>query len=115
MAFLAACSFALLLSKVPECLRVSAPGDQALRSACVTIHRHTGISALVSLVLLHRHDRRIPTMQHTQKLVRLLALLAVVGLAALALPLSAEAGVRVSVGTGVPVYPRPSWLLPRRW
>jgi hypothetical protein len=53
-------------------------------------------------------------MQHTQKLVRLLALLAVVGLPALALPLAADAGVRVSVGIGVPVYPRPSWWLPRR-
>ena len=47
-------------------------------------------------------------MQHTQKLVRLLALLAVVGLAALALPRSADAGVRVSVGIGVPVYPPPA-------
>src|SRR4029453_1239964 len=77
-----------------------------------TIHRHTGISALVSLVLLKRHDRRIPTMQHTQKFVRLLALLAVVGLAALALPLSADAGVRVSVVIGVPVYPPPVVVAP---
>src|SRR4030095_4721122 len=77
-----------------------------------TIHRHTGISALVSLVLRKRHDRRIPTMQHTQKLVRLLALLAVVGLAALALPRSADAGVRVSVGIVVPVYPPPVVVAP---
>ena len=80
------------------------------------IHRHTGISALVSLVLLQRPDRRIPTRPHTHKLVRLLALLAVVALAALALPRSTDAGVRVSVGLGVPVSPHPSWWLPRwRW
>jgi hypothetical protein len=36
MVFLAACSFALMLSHVPECLRVPAPGDQALISACVS-------------------------------------------------------------------------------
>jgi len=35
MAFLAAFSFALMLSHVPECLSGPAPGDQALRSACV--------------------------------------------------------------------------------
>jgi hypothetical protein len=51
-------------------------------------------------------------MQHTQKFVRLLALLAVVGLAALALPRSADAGVRVSVGLGVPVYPPPVVVAP---
>jgi hypothetical protein len=51
-------------------------------------------------------------MQHTQKLVRLLALLTVIGLAALALPLSADAGVRVSVGLGVPVYPPPVVVAP---
>jgi hypothetical protein len=51
-------------------------------------------------------------MQHTQKLVRLFALLAVVGLAALALPRSADAGVRVSVGIGVPVYPPPVVVAP---
>ncbi len=51
-------------------------------------------------------------MQHTTKLVRLFALLAVVGLAALALPLSADAGVRVSVGIGVPVYPPPVVVAP---
>jgi len=77
-----------------------------------TIHRQTGISALVSLVLLKRPDRRITTMQHTQKLVRLFALLAVVGLPALALPLAADAGVRVSVGIGVPVYPPPVVVAP---
>src|SRR5262245_40332919 len=77
-----------------------------------TIHRHTEISALVSLVLLKRHDRRIPTMPHTQEFVRLCALLAVVGLAALALPRSADAGVRVSVGLGVPVYPPPVVVAP---
>jgi hypothetical protein len=36
MAVLAAFSFAIILSHVPECLRVPAPGDQALISACVT-------------------------------------------------------------------------------
>ena len=51
-------------------------------------------------------------MEHTQKFVRLLALLAVVGLVALALPRSAEAGVRVSVGIGVPVYPPPIVVAP---
>ena len=51
-------------------------------------------------------------MQHTQKLVRLFALLAVVGLAALALPRSADAGVRVAVGLGVPVYPPPVVVAP---
>jgi hypothetical protein len=51
-------------------------------------------------------------MQHTQKFVRLCALLAVVGLAALALPRSADAGVRVSVGLGVPVYPPPVVVAP---
>ena len=51
-------------------------------------------------------------MQHTQKLVRLFALLAVVGLPALALPLAADAGVRVSVGIGVPVYPPPVVVAP---
>src|SRR5262249_27305993 len=77
-----------------------------------TIHRHTGISALVSLVLLKRHDRRITTMPHTTKLVRLFALLAVVGLATLALPRSVDAGVRVSVGIGVPVSPPPVVVAP---
>src|SRR4029453_17710334 len=77
-----------------------------------TIHRQTGISALVSLVLLQRHDRRITTLQHTQKFVRLVALLAGVGLAALALPRSADARVRVSVGIGVPVYPPPVVVAP---
>ena len=36
MAFLAAFSLAIILSKVPECLSIPAPGDQALRSVCVT-------------------------------------------------------------------------------
>jgi len=36
MAFLAACSFAIMLSKVPECLSGPAPGNHALISACVT-------------------------------------------------------------------------------
>jgi hypothetical protein len=35
MAVLAACSFALVLSHVPECLRVPVLDDQALISACV--------------------------------------------------------------------------------
>jgi hypothetical protein len=51
-------------------------------------------------------------MPHTQKFVRLCALLAVVGLATLALPRSADAGVRVSVGIGVPVYPPPVVVAP---
>jgi hypothetical protein len=36
MAFLAACSLAIILSHVPECLSIPTPGAQALRSACVT-------------------------------------------------------------------------------
>jgi hypothetical protein len=51
-------------------------------------------------------------MQYTTKCVRLIALLAMVGLAALALPRSGEAGVRVSVGIGVPVYPAPVVVAP---
>ena len=36
MVFLAAFSFAIIMSNVPECLSVRAPGDYPLLSACVT-------------------------------------------------------------------------------
>ena len=47
-------------------------------------------------------------MQRTTTLVRLLAIVAVFGLATLALPLSAHAGVRVSIGVGLPVVVAPA-------
>jgi hypothetical protein len=47
-------------------------------------------------------------MQHTKTLFRLLAIVAVFGLATLALPLSAHAGVRVSIGVGLPVGVAPA-------
>ncbi len=53
-------------------------------------------------------------MQHPKMRVRICAIVAMVGLAALALPLSADARVRVSVGIGVPVYPAPVVVAPRR-
>ena len=47
-------------------------------------------------------------MQHTKTLLRMFAVVAVVGIATLALPLSAQAGVRVSVGIGLPVVVAPA-------
>jgi len=47
-------------------------------------------------------------MPHTKTLLRTLAVVAVVGLATLALPLSAHAGVRVSIGVGLPVVVTPA-------
>jgi hypothetical protein len=47
-------------------------------------------------------------MQRTKTLVRLFAIVAVLGLATLALPLSAQAGVRVSVGIGLPAVVAPA-------
>jgi len=46
-------------------------------------------------------------MQHTKTLIRMLAMGAVFGIATLALPLAAHAGVRVSVGLGLPVVVAP--------
>jgi hypothetical protein len=51
-------------------------------------------------------------MQHTNMCVRICTMLAVVALAALVRPLSADAGVRVSVGIGVPVYSAPVVVAP---
>ena len=51
-------------------------------------------------------------MQRTKTLLRLFAVAAVFGLAMLALPFSAQAGVRVSIGVGVPVYPAPVIVAP---
>ncbi len=51
-------------------------------------------------------------MQRTKTLLRVFAVGAVCGLATLALPLAAHAGVRVSIGIGVPVYPTPVVVYP---
>jgi len=51
-------------------------------------------------------------MQHTKTLLRMFAVGAVAGLATLALPLSAYAGVRVAIGIGVPVSPTPVVVAP---
>ena len=51
-------------------------------------------------------------MQRTKMLLRMCAVVAVFGLATLALPLSAQAGVRVSIGIGGPVYPAPVVVAP---
>jgi hypothetical protein len=51
-------------------------------------------------------------MQRTTRLLRRCAVGAVFGLATLALPLSAPAGVRVAIGIGVPVYPAPVVVYP---
>ena len=47
-------------------------------------------------------------MQHTKTLFRLWAVIAVVGIATFAAPLSAHAGVRVSIGVGLPVVVAPA-------
>ena len=47
-------------------------------------------------------------MQRTTTLVRTFAVVAIVGLATLAPPLAAQAGVRVSVGIGLPVVVAPA-------
>jgi hypothetical protein len=47
-------------------------------------------------------------MQHTKTLFRTFVIVAVLGIATLALPLSAHAGVRVSVGIGLPVVVAPA-------
>jgi hypothetical protein len=47
-------------------------------------------------------------MQRTKTLFRMFAIVAVVGLATLALPLAAHAGARVSIGIGVPVVVAPA-------
>src|SRR5262249_17477179 len=49
---------------------------------------------------------------HTKTLLPTWAVVAVVGLATLVLPLAAQAGVRVSIGVGVPVYPAPVVVAP---
>jgi hypothetical protein len=46
-------------------------------------------------------------MQRSKTLLRTCALIAVVGIATLALPLSARAGVRVSISLGLPVVVAP--------
>jgi hypothetical protein len=48
----------------------------------------------------------------TKKLLHMLTVVAVCGLAPLALPLAAQAGVRVSIGIGVPVYRAPVIVAP---
>ncbi len=47
-------------------------------------------------------------MQHTKTLLRIFAIVAVIGIATLAAPLSAQAGVRVSIGVGLPVVVAPA-------
>ena len=47
-------------------------------------------------------------MPHTKTLFCLLTIVAIFGLATLALPLSAHAGVRVSIGVGLPVVVAPA-------
>jgi hypothetical protein len=51
-------------------------------------------------------------MQCSKMLLRMFAVGAVFGLATLALPLSAHAGVRVSIGVEVPVSPTPIVVAP---
>ena len=51
-------------------------------------------------------------MQRTTTLLRLFAVVTVIGLGTLALPLSAQAGARVFIGIGVPVYPAPVVVAP---
>jgi hypothetical protein len=50
-------------------------------------------------------------MQHTKRLFRLLAIVAIFGLATFALPLAAHAGVRVSIGVGLPVVVAPALVV----
>src|SRR5262245_40524498 len=47
-------------------------------------------------------------MQHTKTLLRAFIMVAVLGIATLALPLAAHAGARVSIGIGVPVVVAPA-------
>jgi hypothetical protein len=47
-------------------------------------------------------------MQHTKTLLRTFVSVAILGIATLALPLSAHAGVRVSIGVGLPVVVAPA-------
>ena len=47
-------------------------------------------------------------MQHTKTLLRMVAVASVFGVATLVLPLSAQAGIRVSVGIGLPVVVAPA-------
>jgi hypothetical protein len=51
-------------------------------------------------------------MQPTKTLLRTCVIVTAFGLATLALPLAAQAGVRVSIGVGVPVYPAPVVVAP---
>jgi hypothetical protein len=51
-------------------------------------------------------------MQRTITLLRIFLVGAVFSVATLALPLSAQAGVRVSIGIGVPVYAAPVVVAP---
>jgi hypothetical protein len=51
-------------------------------------------------------------MPGTTTLLRLLTVVAVGGLATLALPRAAQAGVRVSIGLGLPVAPAPVVVAP---
>ena len=47
-------------------------------------------------------------MQRTKTLLRIFAIVAVFGIATLAVPLAAQAGVRLSVGIGLPVVVAPA-------
>ena len=47
-------------------------------------------------------------MQHTKTLLRTFVMVTVLGIATLALPLAAQAGVRVSIGVGLPVVVAPA-------
>jgi len=55
-----------------------------------------------------RYTKRIETMQRTKKLLRAFIMVAMLGIATLALPLSAHAGANVSIGIGVPVVVAPA-------
>jgi hypothetical protein len=55
-----------------------------------------------------RYTKRTQTMQHTTTLLRTFIMATVVGIAILALPLWAQAGVRVSIGVGLPVVVAPA-------
>ncbi len=93
------------------------------RCRCAQAHRHSvtaptwmyhqaGLQSESQLSDAVHHNKRTQTMQRTTTLVRLLAIVAVFGLATLALPLSAQARVGVSIGIGGPVYPTPVVVAP---
>src|SRR5215467_2454290 len=60
------------------------------------------------LSVVVRHTKRTQTMYYTKTFLRTLMVVAIVGIATLALPLSSQAGVRVSVGIGLPVVVAPA-------